>query len=333
MAYQSIGVVGAGSWGTALAITAALAGRDVTLWARRSEHAATINATLANERYLPGVSVPGAIRVTSNPSDLAECDAALLAVPAQTMREVSERFSDHLPVGCLLVSCAKGIEISSGLLMSQLLRQTIPGRPVAVLSGPTFAGEVAQGLPTAVSLACDQVTVAEELAKALATPGFRPYSSGDIVGIEVAGAMKNVIAIACGIVIGMGLGENARASLVTRGLVEIRRLAVAKGGFAPSVTSLGGIGDLMLTCASGQSRNYQFGLEIGSGRPLSDAMGQGQTVLEGAATARSLPAVAHEYNVDLPIGLAVAQLLNGEASLDDLREQLLGRPLSREGGQ
>jgi len=331
MTYQHIGVIGAGSWGTALALVAARAGRRVTLWARDASHAAHMAETLTNTRYLPGIDLPTEISPTADRAALADADAVLLVAPAQTLRAVAGQFADLLPPDCPAVICAKGIEFSTGALMSEVLAEVMPARCIAALSGPTFAGEVARGLPTAVTLACTDRDIAMRLTESLATPTFRPYASTDVIGVEVAGAMKNVIAIACGFVIGRGLGENARASLITRSMVEIQRLAVAKGGSAATLMGLGGVGDLMLSCASTQSRNFAFGVLIGQGMPVADAIARPDVVVEGVHTARAIPGLANALRVEMPICSAVARVLHDNSDIGQEMAGLLSRPLRDEG--
>ncbi|MCA8929586.1 MAG: NAD(P)-dependent glycerol-3-phosphate dehydrogenase [Alphaproteobacteria bacterium] len=313
-----------------MALVAARAGRDVVLWARNPDHAARMARDRTNARYLPDIPLPPAIRPTAERGDLHACDAVLLVTPAQTVRAVARAFAGVLGADCPLVVCAKGIEFQTGALMSEVLAAELPGRCYAVLSGPTFAREVARGLPTAVTLACESLATATDLAESLASPAFRPYASGDLIGVEVAGALKNVIAIACGVVKGRALGENARASLITRGLAELQRLAVAKGGLAQSMMGLGGVGDLTLTCSTEQSRNFHFGVLIGRGLPVADALARPDVVVEGVHTARAVPGLAQALGVDLPICQAVADVLHAGCPIDRAIADLLARPLRRE---
>ncbi len=331
MTFHHFGIIGAGSWGTALALVAAQAGRKVSLWARDPTHAADMAITHANTRHLSGLTLPPAITPTCEPNALRDADVILLATPAQTIRSIAGLFANIPAKTCPAVICAKGIEFGSGASMSEVVAEVMPGRCIAVLSGPTFAGEVARGLPTAVTLACAQIDVAERLTESLATPTFRPYFSDDVIGVEIAGALKNVIAIACGILVGRGLGENARASLITRGLVEIQRLAVAKGGRAATVMGLGGVGDLMLSCASTQSRNFAFGKLIGEGMPVAEALARPDIIVEGVHTARAIPRLAQAMAVDLPICAAVANVLHEGSDIDREMANLLSRPLREEG--
>lgn len=332
MARQHIGVIGAGSWGTALALVAARAGHTVSLWARDAAHAADMADRRENARYLPGIALPDAIVPTADPAALNGADAAFLVTPAQTLRAVAGRFAGVFARTCPLVICAKGIEFKTGLLMSEVLAEVLPCQPAAVLSGPTFAGEVARALPTAVTLACQDMATAVQLAESVASPRFRPYAASDVIGVEIAGATKNVIAIACGAAMGRGLGENARASLITRGLAEMQRLVVAKGGKAPTVMGLSGVGDLALTCSARQSRNFSFGMEIGQGMPVADALARPDVVVEGVHTARAIPALARSLGVEMPICEAVARVLHAGDDIDQAMAGLLSRPLRSEGG-
>lgn len=326
---QRIGVVGAGAWGTALAVAARRAGRGVTLWARRPELAAAIAAQRENARYLPGVALDPAIRVTARLADLKDCEAILLVVPAQYLRASAPVLEPALP-RVPLVLCAKGIELTTGKLLDQVAEEALPGRPVAVLSGPTFAAEVAAGLPSAVTLAAGRADLGRALAEALASEAFRPYWSDDVTGVLIGGAVKNVIAIAAGMVAGRGYGENARAALITRGLAEIGRLAEALGGRRETLMGLSGLGDLVLTCGSTQSRNYALGHRIGEGQSLSQATEASRGVAEGVATAGAVLALARRLQVELPIATAVDAVLHDGASLDHAVGALLARPLKSE---
>lgn len=311
---NSIAIIGAGAWGLALAVQAQRAGRRVTLWAR--------NPARAGER-LPGVPLPPEIAVTDT---LPAADLVLLAVPLQHLRAIAAA----LPPGGPLVCCAKGIEEGTLALPLEILAEVQPGRPAAVLSGPSFAREVAAGLPTAVVLAAGFERLRQQAIAALATPTFRLYGNDDPVGAQVGGAAKNVIAIAAGAVIGAGLGENARAALITRGLAELRRFAVALGGQAETVSGLSGIGDLLLTCTSDASRNYSFGLALGRGARPGDILAGRTVVTEGAATAPALVSRALRLGVAVPISAAVAGVLAGRITLDQAIAALLARRLRDE---
>ena len=325
-----VGILGAGAWGTALAHVLAHGGRDVLLWARRGELAEAINATHVNAPYLPAVTLPPALRATSRPEDLAHCEVLLLVTPAQHMRAIAARFAPLIGGDTPLVLCSKGIEQASGALMTEVAAEALPGRPLAVLSGPTFAIEVARGLPAAVTLAADDQALGAALVETLGSRRFRPYLSDDPIGAEVAGAVKNVIAVACGIVAGRHLGDNARAALITRGLAEIGRLAVAKGGRAETLMGLSGLGDLTLTCSAMQSRNFSLGAALGEGRTLTEIMAERRSVAEGVHSAAALTALAARLGVEMPISAAVDQVLNHGADIDQTIEGLLARPFRAE---
>ena len=304
------------------------AGRAVTLWARGSGVANDVNLARRNRAYLPGIDLNPAIRATCDLRELADCETLLLAVPAQHLRRTIAPL--ELPASTPLVVCAKGIEQETRRLMSEAVSETFPSNPVLVLSGPTFAREVAAGLPAAATLAGADAAATAGLAASMASERFRPYTSDDVVGAQIGGAVKNVLAIACGISEGFGFGCNARAALVTRGLAELTRLCVAKGGRAETMAGLSGLGDLVLTCTSEQSRNYSLGLELGRGRSLEDALGERNSVTEGVYTAAAASALAAELGVDMPIADAVDAVLNRGAEIERVVEALLSRPLRTE---
>ncbi len=327
---ERIGIIGAGAWGTALAATARRAGRDVVLWARDPDLAEGINLRNENRLYLPGVPLDPEIRATAEPAALAEAEVLLMVAPAQHLRAVSARLADHIPEGRPVVVCAKGIEQVSGKLMTEVLAETLPGRPLAVLSGPNLATEIACGLPAATTLAAEDKALAERLAAALGSKTFRPYISPDTVGAQVGGAVKNVIAIACGIVGGRRLGNNARAALITRGLAEVVRLGRAKGARAETLMGLSGLGDLTLTCTSISSRNHSLGRALGEGRELDEIMAKRRSVAEGVFSAQAVVALAETLNVEMPISAAVDAILNHGAGIDETIEALLARPFRAE---
>lgn len=318
---RRIGIVGAGAWGTALAVVAREAGREVVLWARRGSLARSIAETGRNPDYLPGIALGPGIAATADPAEAAGADALLLAVPAQAVRGTCALLAPHLAPSAPVAVCAKGIERETAKTMSEVIAEALPANPAAILSGPTFAAEVARGQPAAVTLACRDIEIAERLAGALATPSFRPYHSDDVAGAEIGGAVKNVLAIACGIVEGRGLGENARAALITRGLAEMTRLARARGGRAETMMGLAGLGDLTLTCASRTSRNYSHGVALGAGRKA-----EGGTVVEGVATSAAAVRLAGRHGVEMPIAEAVAAILHDGADIDAVVAGLLARP-------
>jgi glycerol-3-phosphate dehydrogenase (NAD(P)+) len=325
---QTIGIAGAGAWGTALANAAAAAGNDVVLWMRSPEQASTLAATRTNERCLPGVPLHERITPTANPGQLASTRAVLLVTPAQTTREVTSALSPMLPPATPLVLCAKGIERGSGAFLCDVVEEVRPGVPAAVLSGPSFAHDVARGLPTAVTLACRDAALAEELANALSGPTFRVYHRDDVRGVEIGGAAKNVLAIACGAVAGRGLGESAKAALIARGFAELLRFARAYGAKPETLMGLSGLGDLVLTCSTAQSRNFAFGQRLGRGMSVEEA--SGGKLVEGAATASALVALARAKNIDMPIAEAVDGILSGAWTLDQAVDALMNRPIKSE---
>ncbi|MBE0532771.1 MAG: NAD(P)-dependent glycerol-3-phosphate dehydrogenase [Rhodospirillales bacterium] len=327
---RRIGIIGAGAWGTALAAAARRAGRDVMLWAYEPEVADTINRTRENTLYLPGVRLDPAIRATPELAEAAAADALLLAMPAQRVRHLCQALAPSLGHRPPVVICAKGIEQKSGALMTEVVGEALPGLPFAVLSGPTFAAEVARELPTAVTLACAEPGLAETLAAALRTPRFRVYHSADVAGAQVGGAVKNVLAIACGIVEGRGLGDNARAALITRGLAEIVRLGLAKGAEPETFLGLCGLGDITLTCNATQSRNLSLGLALGQGETLEAVLAARHSVAEGVFTASSVVALARRLGVDMPISEAVDGILNAGADVEATIAGLLARPFKAE---
>jgi len=328
---RTVGVVGAGAWGTALAQVAARAGRErVILWAREPEVVAAVEATRENTPFLPGVRLHDAVAVTGDPAALAEADAWLAVAPAQHLRSTLTAFAPYARPGLPVALCAKGVEQGALKLMTEVLAETLPQARPAVLSGPSFAGEVARGLPTAVTLACPDAELRAELAAAVAGPAFRPYGADDMIGAEAGGAVKNVLAIACGAAEGRGLGRSAHAALVTRGFAEMTRFAVALGARAETLAGLCGLGDLVLTCSSPQSRNMSVGLALGRGVPLAEIMADRRTVAEGVASAPAVAQLAERLRVEMPICAAVCALLDGRTGVDGAMEALLSRPLRGE---
>ncbi|MEI9852969.1 MAG: NAD(P)H-dependent glycerol-3-phosphate dehydrogenase [Sphingomonas sp.] len=324
---MKIGVIGGGAWGTALAQVAARGGEPVLLWARESEVVESINTAHENRQFLAGVALSPAIRATGDLGDLGGMDALLVVAPAQHVRAVL----GETPVGeTPLILCAKGIEAGTRLLVGEVARQVHPAAPSAVLSGPTFAHEVAAGKPTAVTLACEDEALRGRLAVRLAGSVFRIYGSSDVVGAEIGGAVKNVLAIACGVVEGAGLGQNARAALIARGFAEMTRFGLARGSRAETLAGLSGLGDLVLTCSSTSSRNFSLGVGLGQGRAASALIADRRTVAEGAFTAPVLREAAAEAGVDMPVTEAVCALLEG-AGVGGVVEALLSRPPREEG--
>jgi glycerol-3-phosphate dehydrogenase (NAD(P)+) len=324
---KKINIIGGGAWGTALATVAKRAGRDVTLWAREADVADAINTQHRNTLFLPDVELDPGISATDDLATAAKADALLLVVPSQFLRTTCEALAPHVAKGTPLVICAKGIEMATGALMNEVAEAALPGRPLAALSGPTFAIEVARELPTGVTLACNDAALGNQLSEALSTPRFRAYHSSDLIGAEIGGAVKNVLAIACGIVEGCGLGDNARATLITRGLVEMARLCAAKGGNPETLMGLSGIGDLTLTCNAMQSRNFSLGVALGQGRTLKEILAERNSVAEGVDTAGAISALADRLVLDMPICRAVQAVVHGDARIDETVEGLLARPI------
>jgi glycerol-3-phosphate dehydrogenase (NAD(P)+) len=328
---RRLAIIGGGAWGTALAMVANRAGAVPVLWARDPDVVATINQHHQNPLFLPGVTLDPAITATADmASAIGGSEAAVLVIPAQFLRQVVQELAPHLGRNLPVLLCAKGIETASLKTMSEVVAEVLPACPSAVLSGPTFAAEVARDLPTAVAIASEDASLGRAFVEILGSSRFRPYLSGDPIGAQIGGAAKNVLAIACGIVVGRGFGENARASLITRGLAEMIRLGVAKGGRAETFSGLSGIGDLVLTCSSVQSRNYQLGLSLGRGRTLEAALRGGRSVVEGVATAAAVARLREQLGIEMPIAAGVDALLHRGESIDVVIELLLRRPYRAE---
>ena len=328
MSFDRLAVIGGGAWGTALAQVVASGGRDTLLWAREPEVVEAVNSANENPVFLPGQKLDPAIRATGNLVELGQCDAWLVVTPAQHMRAVLE---DAPQSGKPMILCAKGIEERTGQLLHDVARGACPDAPIAALSGPSFADEVAAGLPTAVTLAAKDDALGRELRDRIARPAFRIYLTDDLVGAEIGGAVKNVLAIACGVVAGKGLGENARAALIARGFAEMTRFGLDCGARRETLAGLSGLGDLVLTCSSTSSRNFSLGKGIGEGRSVTELLADRRTVAEGAHTAPVLARLAAERGVDMPIVAAVDALLAGRIGVDQVLEQLLARPPRTEG--
>lgn len=325
-----LGVLGAGAWGIALANVAARAGGEVILWTRFAEAASALQIHRESPNYLPGQPLHDAVSVTSEIGQALACEAVLCVSPAQFAREVLALSAPFIRAGLPIIMCCKGVERSSLALMSEVLAQTAPQARALVLSGPGFAKEVARGLPTATTIA-GPAPLAESLARRLADPTFRPYVSEDLIGAQIGGAVKNVIAIACGIAQGAALGESARAALITRGFAEMTRLGMALGGRLETLNGLSGLGDLVLTCTSLASRNMALGFALGQGMSLQAAMEGKNSVAEGAASAPAVLHLARRAGVEMPICEAVADVLDGRASVAHAILALLARPLRGEG--
>jgi len=328
MSFERIGIVGGGAWGTALAQVCASGGRDSLIWAMEQEVVEAINHHHENPFFLAGIPLHPTVRATSNLDDLKECDAWLVVTPAQHMRAVLEQAAEcDKP----MVLCSKGIEEKSGELLHNVAAEACPGARIAVLSGPTFAHEVAKGMPTAVTLAAEDPALAEALRARIAQPAFRIYVTDDVTGAEIGGAVKNVLAIACGVVEGKGLGQNARAALIGRGFAEMTRFGLACGARRETLAGLSGLGDLVLTCSSTSSRNYSLGKGLGEGRSAAELLADRRTIAEGAFTAPVLDRIAKERGIEMPIVAAVHSLIADQASVGEVLDQLLSRPPKAEG--
>ena len=332
MAIRKFGVIGAGAWGTALANVVAANGAASVIWAREDDVVASINHQHRNPMFLPNVEISPHVRATSDLANACNAEALLFVAPAQHVRAVAEQAAPYIRDGLPVVLCAKGIELGSNALLSQVLHEAAPQALPAVLSGPTFADEVARGLPTAVTLACADRGVGEDLVKSLGSATFRPYLSTDVVGAQIGGALKNVLAIAAGIVSGRGLGENAKAAIITRGLAEMLRFGEAMGGKGATLMGLSGLGDLVLTCGSAKSRNHALGLALARGEAAGDFLGARKSVAEGAYTAAAVVAIAQEKKIDLPICCAADAILNHSVGIEHAIEALLNRPFRSETG-
>ncbi len=328
----SLGIVGGGAWGTALANVAATKGAATVLWAREPEVVEAVNTQHRNAVFLPDVPLHESLRATGDLAEVCAADALLFVVPTQFVRAVAADACAHIDKDTPVVLCAKGIELKSHALLSEVLAATVPQALAAVLSGPTFADEVARGLPTAVTLACPDRAVGETLVERLGSPTFRPYLADDVIGAQIGGAMKNVFAIAAGIVAGRDLGENAKAAVITRGMAEMLRFGQALGGEAMTLMGLSGLGDLVLTCGSAKSRNHSLGLALAHGENAGDYLGARKSVAEGAYTAAAVVEIAQEKSLDLPICSAVDAVLNKGMPVDAAIEALLNRPFRDEAG-
>lgn len=328
--FKTFGVIGAGAWGTAIAQMLAREGQSVLLWARESEVAEAINTARENTVFLKGVALKPQIRATNRLEDLGSADAIFAVAPAQHTRATLRALKASLRPGVPVVLCSKGIELSTARFMTDVLAEELPQATPAVMSGPSFAIDVARGLPTAVTLALRDAALGAELIQAISTPTFRPYLGTDLLGAEIGGAVKNVLAIACGIALGKGLGRSAHAALIARGYAEMTRLALSLGAEAETLTGLSGLGDLVLTCSSETSRNMSLGLALGEGQALADVLGARNSVTEGVATAPVLRQLARSKGIEMPISEAVAAVVEGEISVDEAILALLMRPVKAE---
>lgn len=326
MNYNKIGVIGGGAWGTALAQTMSKAGHEVVLWAYELETVVEINDHHTNRVYLPGVSLDPRIRATGKGRDLADCDVLLMVVPTQFMRTVAQELAPHVAEGTPVLICTKGFEEPTGKLMTEVLAEAMPQAVPGVLSGPSFAAEVGRGLPAALTLATTDEALGQALAEALGHRTFRIYWTDDVTGVQIGASVKNVLAIAAGIVVGRRLGDSAHAAVTTRGFAELMRFGTKLGGRQETLTGLSGLGDLLLTCSSTKSRNMSLGLALGQGQTLDQVLGVRKSVSEGVHTAAATIALAERNGVEMPICSAVRAVLNGDLSVDDAIESLLARP-------
>ena len=327
---NKVSIIGAGAWGTALALCAFRAEYEVTLWSISLDEVETINQRHENVYRLPGIALDPSLHATINPQETAAADMVILAPPAQFMRSICETFRDVFPSHIPFIIASKGIEGGTSLLMSEVIGEYFPQNPLLVLSGPSFASDVAKKLPTAVALAARNLALSQKIASLLSSPYFRLYASEDMIGTQVGGACKNIIAIACGIIEGRELGDNARAALITRGLAEMARLGCAMGGKIETFLGLSGVGDITLTSLSSQSRNKSFGLALGCGTLLDELLSNKKTLVEGFYTVSGTVALAEKFHVDMPITFALNDLLKGRSDTETLIENLLSRPLRAE---
>jgi glycerol-3-phosphate dehydrogenase (NAD(P)+) len=328
MPYQRLSIIGAGSWGLALASAAQRAGRDVTIWTRSASAADALASTRESAR-LPGARIDDGITLTASLEDAARCDALLIVVPAQAVREVASALTPLITNGMPVIACAKGIERGTRKFMTEVIAEAAPNAAPAILSGPSFASDVMQGLPTAVTLAASDEKTGASLSRALGSSTFRPYHTTDLRGVEIGGAAKNVLAIAAGVVSGRGLGASAAAALTTRGFAELMRFGRALGARPETLTGLSGLGDLILSCSTAQSRNFSLGLALGRGlSPLAAIAESG--LAEGVYTASVLNEMARAQGIDMPVAAAISDVLAGEVTIDEAIERLMTRPFRAE---
>lgn len=328
---NNIGVIGGGAWGTALAQAMASTGKNVTIWAREPEVVSAINNDHVNTPFLPGIQINPSIKATIHMADaVTSMDAILIVSPAQHLRSTLEAMKNYLSLEIPVIICSKGVEIESGLLLSQVAQEVIKDLKIAILTGPTFAAEIARGLPCAVTLAMKDLNQAAVIAEQLSSRTLRLYASDDVIGAQIGGAVKNVIAIACGVIEGKKLGDSARAALVTRGLAEIARLGSALGAKKETLMGMCGVGDMILTCSSMQSRNFSLGVALGQGKTLEEILGSRTSVTEGVYTAKAMAVMAKNNAVEMPISTAMNQCLSEGANIDSIIENMLDRPIKKE---
>jgi len=328
--YTSISIIGAGAWGTALAEVISRQGNQVNLWAREDDVVKSINTLNENTLYLPNIKLSELIIAQNNLDNVINCDLLLMVTPSQFMRSVLEDIKDNLNDSIPVVLCSKGIETKTLSLMNEITESIIPKNPLAILSGPSFAIDVVNNKPTAVTLACKDLSIGKNIADSISLPTFRPYLSEDIVGAQIGGATKNVIAIAAGVVEGQNLGDSARAATIARGFSEINRLAVALGGQEETLSGLSGMGDLLLTCNSITSRNFSLGIKLGKGLSAEEATDGLSSIAEGMYSAKAIDKLSKKLGVEMPITNAVNDLIEKKRSLDEIIDDLLSRPIRRE---
>ena len=328
--YKEISVIGAGAWGTALAEVISRQGNKVNLWARESDVVKNINTLNTNDLYLPNTKLSKLIIAHNNLNDVLDCDLLLMVTPAQFMRSILDDLKSDLNEEVPIVLCSKGIETKTLNLMSEIAEAIIPNNTIAILSGPTFAIDVVKNKPTAVTLACKDLDIGKNIADSINLPTFRPYLSEDVIGAQIGGATKNVIAIAAGVVEGQNLGDSARAATIARGYTEINRLAVELGGKEETLSGLSGMGDLLLTCNSKTSRNFSLGIKLGQGLSVKEATNNLSSVAEGMYSARAINKLSNKLGIDMPITNAVNDLIEKNRSVDEIIDDLLSRPLKRE---
>ena len=328
--YTNISIIGAGAWGTALAEVISRQGNQVNLWAREDDVVKSINTLNENTLYLPNIKLSELIIAQNNLDNVINCDLLLMVTPSQFMRSVLEDIKDNLNDSIPVVLCSKGIETKTLSLMNEITQSIIPKNPLAILSGPSFAIDVVNNKPTAVTLACKDLSIGKNIADSISLPTFRPYLSEDIVGAQIGGATKNVIAIAAGVVEGQNLGDSARAATIARGFSEINRLAVALGGQEETLSGLSGMGDLLLTCNSITSRNFSLGIKLGKGLSAEEATDGLSSIAEGMYSAKAIDKLSKKLDVEMPITNAVNDLIEKKRSLDEIIDDLLSRPIRRE---
>ena len=328
--YKEISVIGAGAWGTALAEVISRQGNKVNLWARESDVVKNINTLNTNDLYLPNTKLSKLIIAHNNLNDVLDCDLLLMVTPAQFMRSILDDLKSDLNEEVPIVLCSKGIETKTLNLMSEIAEAIIPNNTIAILSGPTFAIDVVKNKPTAVTLACKDLDIGKNIADSINLPTFRPYLSEDVIGAQIGGATKNVIAIAAGVVEGQNLGDSARAATIARGYSEINLLAVALGGKEETLSGLSGMGDLLLTCNSKTSRNFSLGIKLGQGLSVKEATNNLSSVAEGMYSARAINKLSNKLGIDMPITNAVNDLIEKNRSVDEIIDNLLSRPIKKE---